>query len=360
MGRAVVAGGHRPFVSRPDTLPRVNPRRLLRIAVPTVVLALALAACTTPNVAATVDGSEISDADLQAMLPEFKVLAELQGATCGGAPPGGEAPADPEVACSQQALGVLIQDRLLQNYATANQVTVPQADVDKTLEQIDAGAPQEGAFDALLKKQGVTRAQFGEFVKKLLLFAAVQEEVAGTGMEEEALRKAYEEDKLQFTTIDTAHILVSDQAQADELFAKATKANFAALAEKFSEDPGSAKKGGDLGAIAAASLVPEYANAAANAEPGTIVGPIKSQFGYHIIYVKDVKVKPFKKAAEELTGDASSQQQFFQQWLKDQLEAADIQVNPRYGRYDLETNTVVPVTSTGPASGSSPSAVPGA
>lgn len=345
-------------MTRPDTLSGVNPHRLLPIVV-LAVLAVVLSACTTtPTAAATVDGSEISDAELAAQLPEFKVLAELQGATCGGALPGAEAPSDPDAACAQQALGVLIQDRVLQNYATANQITVPEADIAKTLQEIEAGAPQEGAFDALLKKQGVTREQFGEFVKKLLLFAAVQEQVSGTGMEEEALRKSYEEDTLPFTTIDTAHILVADQAQADEIFAKATKENFAALAEKYSEDPGSAKKGGDLGAISAASLVPEYATAAANAEPGTIIGPIKSQFGYHIIFVKDVKVKPFEEARKELEGDSAASQGFFQRWLTDRLKAADITVNPRYGRYDVETNTVVPISSTGASAGASPP-VPG-
>jgi len=321
---------------------------------------LLLGACvTTPNAAATVDGSEISDADLQGLLPEFKILAELQGSTCGGALPGAEAPADPNVACAQQALGVLIQDRVLQNYTTANQITVPQADVEKTLEQIDAGAPQPGAFDALLKKQGVTRQEFGEFVKKLLLFAAVQEQVSGSGMQEDALRKAYEDDKLQFTTIDTAHILVADKAEADRIFSQATKGNFAALAKKYSEDPGSAKKGGDLGAIPAASLVSEYANAAANAQPGTIIGPVKSEFGYHIIYVKDVRVKPFAKARKELEGGSSASQRFFEQWLKGQLESAEIEVNPRYGRYDVDTNTVVPITSTDPSS-VAPPPVPGA
>ena len=66
-----------------------------------------------------------------------------------------------------------------------------------------------------------------------------------------------------------------------------TKDNFAAKAKEFSKDPESAKNGGSLGETADLSqLVPEFANAVKNGKAGDIVGPIKTQFGYHIIYIQ--------------------------------------------------------------------------
>ena len=76
--------------------------------------------------------------------------------------------------------------------------------------------------------------------------------------------------------------------QAEEIMKTTNKDNFAAKAKEFSKDPGSANNGGSLGETADLSqLVPEFANAVKKAKSGDIVGPIKTQFGYHIIYVQD-------------------------------------------------------------------------
>lgn len=78
---------------------------------------------------------------------------------------------------------------------------------------------------------------------------------------------------------------------ATEIFKTTTKENFEKVAKEFSKDPGSASKGGDLGFANMSSFVAEYAKATLEAKAGDIVGPVKTQFGYHIIYVvaKDEK-----------------------------------------------------------------------
>ena len=76
--------------------------------------------------------------------------------------------------------------------------------------------------------------------------------------------------------------------QADELLADARAGkNFAQLAEIYSKDPGSAEKGGDLGWFKRSTMVKPFADAAFAAQKGDIVGPIKTQFGLHIIKVED-------------------------------------------------------------------------
>ena len=75
--------------------------------------------------------------------------------------------------------------------------------------------------------------------------------------------------------------------QAEEIMKTTNKDNFAEKAREFSKDPSSAKNGGSLGETADLSkLVPEFANAVKNGKAGDIVGPIKTQFGYHIIYIQ--------------------------------------------------------------------------
>ena len=75
--------------------------------------------------------------------------------------------------------------------------------------------------------------------------------------------------------------------QAEEIMKTTNKDNFSEKAREFSKDPSSAKNGGSLGETADLSkLVPEFANAVKNGKAGDIVGPIKTQFGYHIIYIQ--------------------------------------------------------------------------
>lgn len=91
--------------------------------------------------------------------------------------------------------------------------------------------------------------------------------------------------------------------QAEEIMKTTNKDNFAEKAREFSKDPGSAKNGGSLGETADLSkLVPEFANAVKNGKAGDIVGPIKTQFGYHIIYIqsKDSKNENVAKVSHIL------------------------------------------------------------
>jgi peptidyl-prolyl cis-trans isomerase D len=77
---------------------------------------------------------------------------------------------------------------------------------------------------------------------------------------------------------------VSEKAKA--LRAKVNTGNFAKIAEKESQDPGSAKKGGDLGSFERGRMVPQFEEAAFALKPGEISAPVKSDYGYHIIYVE--------------------------------------------------------------------------
>jgi parvulin-like peptidyl-prolyl isomerase len=63
--------------------------------------------------------------------------------------------------------------------------------------------------------------------------------------------------------------------------------DFGALALQYSKDPGSAQQGGDLGWFGKGRMVKEFEDAALNAAPGSVVGPIETSFGWHIIKVTD-------------------------------------------------------------------------
>ena len=78
----------------------------------------------------------------------------------------------------------------------------------------------------------------------------------------------------------------------EELKAKATPENFAQLVKANSTEPGADKTGGDLGFFSRGQMVKEFEDAVFSMKVGEIVGPIETQFGYHLIYKTDEKEVP--------------------------------------------------------------------
>jgi peptidyl-prolyl cis-trans isomerase D len=109
-----------------------------------------------------------------------------------------------------------------------------------------------------------------------------------------------------------SHILVTAPADAKDDVKKAAEAkakdiadqvrknpkSFAEIAKKESQDPGSAGQGGDLGFFARGAMVKPFEEAAFAAKKGEIVGPVKSDFGYHVILVTDIKPEKVRSLAE--------------------------------------------------------------
>jgi peptidyl-prolyl cis-trans isomerase D len=116
------------------------------------------------------------------------------------------------------------------------------------------------------------------------------------------------------TIVRASHILVSFNANKDSAKSAAEAIagrvrggeDFAKVAMETSKDPGSAQKGGDLDFFSRGRMVPEFEKAAFSAAVGSIVGPIESQFGYHIIKVTDKKSERIKYSEIPITLTMSS------------------------------------------------------
>ncbi len=74
------------------------------------------------------------------------------------------------------------------------------------------------------------------------------------------------------------------KTKADELYKQANANNFAVLAKENSSDSGSKDKGGDLGSFVKGQMTPAFEDAVFKANVGEIVGPVETDYGYHIIY----------------------------------------------------------------------------
>ena len=109
------------------------------------------------------------------------------------------------------------------------------------------------------------------------------------------------------------HILITgkDDAaalkEANDVLAQAKSGkDFAELARQYSKDPGSARNGGDLGWADRSTFVKPFADTLFGMQPGEIRGPVKTQFGYHIIKLEEIqagKGKSFEEARPQLEAD---------------------------------------------------------
>lgn len=141
---------------------------------------------------------------------------------------------------------------------------------------------------------------------------------------EDDIKTFYEQNLQRFSTPEerrASHILIAvnnektdadAKKEADEIYKQlqADPSKFAQLAKSKSADPGSARQGGDLGFFQKGMMVPEFDNAVFSGKKGDLVAPVKTQFGYHIIKIVDVKAaqaKPLKEVRGEI--EALYQQQ---------------------------------------------------
>lgn len=176
--------------------------------------------------------------------------------------------------------------------------------------------------------------------RERVLSEAALEKAEGTPPDRATLerlaRNQYDADPKKFDMpeqVHVRHILISAkaceaEAKARDLLARAKQpgADFAALAQANSDDPGSASRGGDLGPFARGKMVPAFEQAAfALKQPGDLSDVVKTDFGYHVIRLEERKPavrQPFEAVRDDLVKSiAQSEARARRQLVLDQIGA---------------------------------------
>lgn len=170
--------------------------------------------------------------------------------------------------------------------------------------------------DMLLVTQAAEAKKIGDapdFKKKLtfqrnkLLMTKLFDVTGKEALTDEAMRKVYDEAIKQLPEeeeVRARHILIRadgkdekvSKAAEDKIKAIIARLNkgedFAKVAGELTEDPSGKANGGDLGFFTKEQMVPEFSTAAFEIAPGKISGPIKTQFGWHVLKVEEKRKKP--------------------------------------------------------------------
>jgi len=211
---------------------------------------------------------------------------------------------------------------MAQNLAVVNGKPVPSSRVEALKQQVErSGRPVTPEILAQIKEELIAREIFVQEARKRGLDASddykTQLELARQSLLIRELFANFQkknpvtdaEIKAEYDKFVAAnggkeyrarHILVEKEDEAKALIADLKKGGkFEDLAKKASKDPGSGANGGDLDWASAASYVPEFSNAMVKLEKGQMTDvPVKSQFGFHIIRVDDVREAQLPKLDE--------------------------------------------------------------
>jgi peptidyl-prolyl cis-trans isomerase C len=204
-----------------------------------------------------------------------------------------------------------------QNVAIVNGKAVPKSRVEALLAQATSqGQPRTPELEAQVRDEVVLREMFMQEAERQGLAASAQYkaqmELARQSIlirelftdyqkkhpvSDAEVQAEYDKFKAQASGMEyrTSHILVESEDQARALIVQIKGgASFQELAKKNSKDPGSGEKGGDLDWANAGAYVPEFSQAMVRLKKGEITeAPVKSQFGWHVIKVVDVRDAQF-------------------------------------------------------------------
>jgi peptidyl-prolyl cis-trans isomerase C len=162
------------------------------------------------------------------------------------------------------------------------------------------------AYAANIDKTDAVKDQV-ENLKRQVVIQAYLKSRMDEIVPEKDVKKEYEVLKEKFVgkeEVKASHILLETEEDAKAILAQVKDgADFAELASAKSLDTSSGSNGGDLGYFSKERMVPEFADAAFKASKGDIVGPVKTDFGWHIIKVedkRDVKAPAYEEVRERI------------------------------------------------------------
>lgn len=143
------------------------------------------------------------------------------------------------------------------------------------------------AMHNLYEREPEFKAQLAHIKEQLLTQYAVNKALSSIKVTDEAAKKFFDENPAQFigqSTVSASHILVDSEEKANEIMAQinAGEVSFEDAAKAHSSCP-SREQGGSLGEFGRGQMVPEFDEACFSMEVGELRGPVKTQFGYHLI-----------------------------------------------------------------------------
>ncbi|WP_420576969.1 peptidylprolyl isomerase [Ekhidna sp.] len=215
-----------------------------------------------------------------------------------------------------QILQQLVVNKMLMAQSEIDSIFVDDAEVNNNLDRrMSVMAQQFGGEEAIENAYGKSieqiRSEIFDNIKEQLTIQRMQSELtSGLKVTPAEVRKFFKnipQDSLPYFSTEVSIAQIVKEAEPGKTQKDKVKnlmldirsqlesgIDFAVLAKKYSQDPGSAAKGGQLGFYSRGELAPEYEAAALSMKPGEVSMPVETQFGFHLIQLQEKRGNTFK------------------------------------------------------------------
>jgi foldase protein PrsA len=234
----------------------------------------------------------------------------------------------------------LCELQILMNEAKKRKLTATDKEVAFKFNDIQRQFPNPAKFEQTLKQYNLTIADLRSQISQGVTIEKLQAEKGkDLKLSEKEVRDYYDKNPKLFQRgdeVSASHILVKEEKLAKDILARLKKGeSFAKLAEQYSIDPGSKKKGGDLGPFGHGMMVPEFEKVAFSLQKGQLSDLVKTNFGYHILLGgvhSPAHVQSFDEAKTRLSESLLKQRQGeeFQKWLTGLKKTTKVDIRPEY------------------------------
>lgn len=324
-------------------------------------LALALAACGpggNPTVAASVNGDDILVSVIEHRYATIAENPEFAGQV--------EADEDGSFAAQVQAslLTGMIESEIVRQGAEDLGIEVTDADVEARIEELVEELGGQEAFDGVVEQAGLSEDDVVEQIRELVYRERLQDRLfEDVQVTDDDVEEYYEANReARYERAAARHILVETEDEAlDAIERLEAGTDFAEVAQDVSLDPGSAEQGGSLGEFGRGQMVGPFDEAVFTSEVGEIVGPVETDFGFHVIEVTERVSESYEDVADDIREELNQERRgrVIQEWIAERMNEADVTVNPRFGEWNAQAGRVQPPNSlSGPPGGVDPGAPP--
>lgn len=306
----------------------IKNKRVIWALILLVTVSVFISACSDEKAGkavAKVNDENITEDELEKYVDYRKKEAELSGYIApemwGQVIEGSEFTYEQQL--KQSSLQDLINQRVLLQKADEEEIEVTNKELDKELEEFRNTEEKEKNFNDYLDQLGISEEYFEEMYKQGMTINKLMDKLVK--IDEKSVKEEYEANKESYDKIKASHILVETKEEAEEVKNKIKEGeDFAELAKEYSTDPSAEQNAGDLGFFGKdANLVPEFKDAAFELKKGEVSGPVKSEYGYHIIKVTDEK-KGLEANEEEIKENLKGEK--FNERAQELIEEADTEI----------------------------------
>lgn len=220
-------------------------------------------------------------------------------------------------------LDEMVDYKIIEEDAKKMGIEIDSKLVDKKFAELKKDLGEKYKEDQ--KKLGIKDSYYKDKIVEQEYLKAHEKKVKSAfEVNDEELKKYYEEHKNEYYLAKVSHILLKTEKEANQVYGELSENNFGELAKKYSKDQNSKESNGFLGEFKSGIFEESVDDEIKNLNAGQISKPVKSKLGYHIIRVDEKKTQAFSDVKDSIRNEILNKK--YQAYLKNLKEKSEVEI----------------------------------